>query len=175
MIHAEEVRASFERIGSGAEFSPCLRYRYALSRRWSDGPAVLFVGLNPSTADALKDDPTIRRCVGFAKAWDYGALYMANLFAFRSTDPGTMMIAGDPVGPDNDAWLRALSAMAHMTVAAWGVHGSYRAPFSPGPRDLEVGPLLPEVRCLGKNRDGSPRHPLYLPAATIPELYVCRR
>src|SRR5882724_4976365 len=96
-------------IGNGAVLSDCERYRYALWRRWAERPAVLFVGLNPSTADALQDDPTIRRCIRFAKAWGYGALYMGNLFAFRATDPRAMKAEADAVGPDNDGWLRQLA------------------------------------------------------------------
>jgi len=79
--------AALDQPGSGAEISDCQRYRYALWRRWADGPAVLFVMLNPSTADARSDDPTIRRCIGFARSWDYAAVLVANLFALRTPTP----------------------------------------------------------------------------------------
>jgi hypothetical protein len=106
--------------------SPCRTYRYSLWREWIGGDGyVLFIGLNPSTADETNDDQTIRRCIGFAKAWGFAGVCMANLFAFRATDPKVMMQAADPVGRDNDAWLRTLSDAASLVVGAWGVGGSY--------------------------------------------------
>lgn len=85
----------------------------------------MFVGLNPSTADELLDDPTIRRCVAFARSWGYGALCMTNLFAFRATDPDVMKSADDPVGPENDQHLQDLANGASVVIAAWGVHGTF--------------------------------------------------
>ena len=152
------------RLGNGAILSDCARYRYALWRRWSDAPAVLFIGLNPSTADATQDDPTIRRCLRFAKAWGHGALYMGNLFAFRATDPRELMAAADPVGPETDAWLRHLALDSGLIVAAWGAHGDYRG------RAAVVAEALPmHVHCLGRTKDGQPRHPLYLRSDAQPE------
>src|SRR5438034_1141192 len=107
-----------------AVFSQCRQYRYVLRRRWHDKlPSVLFVALNPSTADEISDDATIRRCIGFARDWGFGALWMANLFAFRSTDPTALLKVRDPVGPRNDWWLARLSLETTLTVAAWGAHG----------------------------------------------------
>lgn len=104
----------------GAEFSPCRRYRYGLYRGWQLGTGfAMFVGLNPSTADETADDPTIRRCIAFARAWGYGALFMANLFAYRATNPTEMLAQADPVGPENDATLARLAAQADVVVAAW--------------------------------------------------------
>ncbi|WP_276968362.1 DUF1643 domain-containing protein, partial [Metallibacterium scheffleri] len=120
------------------------------------------VGLNPSTADETQDDPTIRRCVGFAKAWGYQALCMVNLFAFRATRPDDMLAAADPVGPDNDAHLRALSGEAGVIVAAWGALGTHRG------RDVEVCALLPALHCLTLTKGGQPGHPLYLPRRLTP-------
>jgi len=139
-----------------AVLSPCGLYRYELWRRWSDGPHVLFVMLNPSTADATNDDPTIRKCIAYAKRWGFGAICVANLFAFRATDPKEMKRASDPVGPDNDATLARLASEAKIIVAAWGKDGSHLS------RDKEVIALLNNPTCLHRNNDGSPGHPLYL-------------
>lgn len=119
---------------------------------------MLFIGLNPSTADETQDDPTIRRCINFAKAWGFSGVYMANLFAFRATDPKVMMQADDPIGRDNDAWLRTLSSSASLVVGAWGVGGSYMG------RDREVCQLIGAMDCLGLTKGGHPRHPLYVRA-----------
>jgi len=144
-----------------ATLSGCRRYRYSLSRCWDSAlPTVLFVGLNPSTADALRDDPTVRRCVGFARDWGFGAMTLANLFALRSTDPAQLWTANDPVGPDNDDWISQLVESAAKVVAAWGAHGGLND------RDRRVLKLLPEVYCLGRTREGHPRHPLYLARVT---------
>lgn len=140
-------------------FSQCRTYRYAL---WRDFGGVvgegyaMFIGLNPSTADEVADDPTIRRCMAYAKAWGYGALCMANLFAFRATDPSDMKAAADPVGPDNDQHLLRLARDADVIVAAWGTNGIYMG------RDTVVRALVPNLHCLKKTNDGHPGHPLYL-------------
>ena len=125
----------------------------------------MFVGLNPSTADETIDDPTIRRCRGFAKDWGYGSLCMTNLFAFRATEPSEMKRVGQPVGEDNDLTLRKLAAGAGIVIAAWGVHGVYRS------RNRIVKRLIPKLYCLGKTKDGHPKHPLYLPKNSTPEPY----
>lgn len=144
-----------------ATLSRCRRYRYSLTRTWdTDLPTVAFVGLNPSTADARRDDPTVRRCVGFARDWGYGTLILVNLFAFRATDPSELLDVRDPVGPENDDWLARVAESADKVVAAWGVHGCLRG------RDQAVLGLLPSVACLGRTREGHPRHPLYLARTT---------
>jgi hypothetical protein len=153
----------------GATFSPCGRYRYTLDRRWGDGPLMTWVMLNPSTADAEKDDPTIRRCIAFAKAWGYGGLTVTNLFAFRATDPADMRAAADPVGPYND---RAIldACRGRVAVAAWGVHGEYKG------RALAVCRMIDQesngLRCLGVTKDGHPKHPLYVAGTTRPMVYA---
>ena len=145
------------------KFSPCRTYRYALWREWIGGSGyAMFVGLNPSTADEMLDDPTIRRCIGFAKSWGYAALCMTNLFAFRATEPKDMMAAADPIGPGNDAFLQELAPDAGVVVAAWGAHGAYRG------RDAEVCRMLPDLHCLALTKGGHPGHPLYLPKHLIP-------
>lgn len=147
-----------------ATFSPCRKYRYSLWRRWGDPAAgyALFVGLNPSTADEEKDDPTIRRCVSFAKAWGYSGLCMTNLFAFRATDPDDMKAAPEPIGADTDKVLLNLAKNAGVVVAAWGVNGTFQG------RDAEVLTLLPAMSCLRLTKDGHPGHPLYLPQSLKP-------
>lgn len=149
----------------GAVFSPCRTYRYSLWRRWdADGPTLNVIGLNPSTADEYADDPTIRRCIGFARAWGFGTLVMTNLFAYRSTDPRVLLTVADPVGPDNDQALRVQAYEAGMVVAAWGAHPLAVA------RSEAVRPLIQpySVMCLGATKDGAPRHPLYLPKTMLP-------
>lgn len=145
-----------------ASLSPCRRYRYDLWRRWAPGPYAMFIGLNPSTADETQDDPTIRRCIGFAKAWGYSALCMTNLFAFRATDPKEMKAEVDPIGWGNDATIIRLSADAGVVIAAWGVHGTHLD------RAADVVKLIPNLQCLGLSKDGHPRHPLYLKADCEP-------
>lgn len=140
---------------SRANISECGNYRYTLYREWGDGPMAMFVGLNPSTADAELDDPTIRRCVGFAHRFGCDSLGMLNLFAYRATNPRELTKVGDPVGPDNDRWLRDFGITAQIRIAAWGA-------FPVGKRAVEVLEMLPQVLCLGKTKSGAPRHPLYL-------------
>lgn len=145
-----------------AKLSHCRQYRYDLWRRWGEGPYCMFVGLNPSTADESNDDPTIRRCVGFAQSWGFGALCMTNLFAFRATKPSEMMASIDPVGPENDLTLLTLASGAGLVVAAWGAHGAFQN------RDQEVRAALPALSYLRLTKHGHPGHPLYLPANLIP-------
>lgn len=147
-------------FASGAAGDPSGRYRYTLWRRWDPmGPRVAMVMLNPSTADAVRDDPTISRCVRLARGWGYGSLEVVNLFALRAQDPRVLHRATDPVGPENDRYLIRAIRRATTIVAAWGNHGSL------GHRDRQVMDLLAargSVYCLGKNLTGQPRHPLYL-------------
>ena len=149
---------------SSALFSDCGAYRYGLRRRWADGPSLLYVMLIPSTADERRNDPTIERCERRARALGFGALSIANLFAFRATDPRDLKRAAEPVGAENDALLLDWHRAADMTLAAWGVHGAHlgrhRAVLS-----LLDGPL----HHLGLTRGGLPRHPLYVAYAARPE------
>ena len=140
-----------------AEFSPCRDYRYSLWRWWDKSKGyALFIGLNPSTADETNDDPTVRRCINFAKKWGYGGLCMANLFAVRSPYPWFIKCAHNPVGPENNKHLEKVAKDADVVIAAWGNDGSYMD------RDDEVKKLFPNMMCLKKNKNGSPGHPLYL-------------
>lgn len=155
-----------EAIERGADISPCGRYRYTLWRKWGPGGTCMFVGLNPSTADETEDDPTIRRCVAYATEWGYSGLCMTNLFAYRATKPADMMAADDPIGPDNDDWLRKLGSGASIVVAAWGVHGTF------GGRHATVRKSLPRLHYLRLTKDGHPGHPLYLPKALTPQPWL---
>lgn len=136
-------------------------YRYWLSRRWQEPErqrTMVVVGLNPSTADATKDDPTIRRCVGFAKREGCGKLVMVNLFALRSTDPDGLLRHPDPIGPENGQTLNAWIHPRFLCVAAWGAHP---LAFERGIRIVQSYDLL---RCFGVTKSGAPRHPLYVKA-----------
>lgn len=142
----------------GAILSDCGRYRYRLHRRVTASDRIaLFIMLNPSTADAEQDDPTIRRCMGFARAMDCGVLVVVNLFAYRSKSPKILTAAPEPVGPENDE---------HINAAAHGKHQGRDATI--------VGRLLLsgfDPVSLGETRDGSPRHPLYLSGSCKPLPY----
>jgi hypothetical protein len=114
-------------LEQNAVISACDRYRYVLRRQVGPGARIAtFIMLNPSTADATQDDPTIRRCIGFARQWGCGQLVVLNLFAFRATDPVDLKRAADPVGPDNESWFRRILPSDGPVVCGWGVHGSHR-------------------------------------------------
>ena len=142
-----------------ATFSDCRKYRYTLWRYWgglfSSGYA-MFIGLNPSTADETNNDPTVRRCIGYARDWGYSGLCMANLFAFRSTLPSAMLSVKDPVGSDNDKHLKAVAKKAGIIIAAWGNHGAYLG------RGEAVRKVIPNLHYLKLTKKGIPGHPLYL-------------
>jgi len=146
-------------------------YRYLLERTWDeDRPPVAFIMLNPSTADAHTDDPTIRRCVGFARRWGAGGIRVTNLFAYRATDPSVLKTAPDPAGEHCNDHIIIASSLALRVVVAWGRHGAYRQ------RGEEVLDLLSreagyDCFCLGVNADGSPKHPLYVPNDAPLQMY----
>lgn len=147
---------------SGARFSGCGCYRYLLWRRWAPGGLVLFVGLNPNRADAVRDDPTIRRMAGFARAWGHAGIVVANLFAARAATPARLRRLHSPVGPENDVWLDLAGSRACLNVACWGNHGRWLD------RDRQVWDRLPDWHVFRFNRTGSPAHPLYLPYGLVP-------
>ena len=139
-----------------AKLSKCRNYRFSLSRMWDNSqPHVMFICLNPSTADETEDDPTIRCCINYAKLWGYGGLYIGNLFAFRATEPKDMLAATNPIGDNNDKWLLKLSSEAALVVAAWGNAGKHMG------RSQQVRQLIPNLYCLKINKSGEPAHPLY--------------
>ena len=163
-----------------ANISTCGKYRYRLARIWDEKKArrAVFVMLNPSTADALIDDPTIRKCIGFAGQWGQqkwlhqigglGGIVVVNLFALRATDPTELSKSEDPIGPENDDYIRrelwAARAAGSIVVCAWGANKEATSRQSTliallnryGDRHntFRIGPLT---------KDGHPRHPLYLP------------
>ena len=150
-----------------ASFSADGRYRYSLKREWADGPRVCFVMLNPSIADAARDDQTIRRCISFARDWGYGSLVAVNLFAYISTDPAGLRHAADPIGPRNDVHSRRAHRGAALTVAAWGAHPSATE------RGRAVMRILgSNVRSLALTQSGAPRHPSRLRRDAIPQPWV---
>jgi hypothetical protein len=142
---------------SNAILDPSGTYRYWLFRSWDKSlPHVCFCMLNPSTADATCDDPTIRRCIGFAKAWGCGSLSVVNLFAYRATSPKELKLVPDPIGLYNYHFIQQTSHHASMTVAAWGVHGNQLH------QGQVVLPMLKNPVCLGLTSAGHPKHPLYV-------------
>ena len=151
----------------GTIFSPDRLYRYTLTRVWDeDKPAVAFIGLNPSTADEVDNDPTIRKCIKYAKDWGYGALVMLNVYAYRSTDWKALKTANDPYGKDNDAWLMKVYPHVEKFVACWGNHvkdvgksDGYMADYISAYIEDRVGDKL---TLLAETKQGQPWHPLYL-------------
>ena len=142
------------------------KYRYVLTRIWDEAkPTVVFIGLNPSTADEETDDPTIRKCIGYAKRWGYGKLIMVNLFAFRSTDPSMLKRVEDPVGPDNGSYIQKCVSESNLVIACWGNHGKLLN------RDKVLMGSLPNLVCLKRNKNGTPHHPLYLSKDITPMPY----
>lgn len=151
-------------VRGSALFSPCELYRYDLTREWGSGPTVVWVMLNPSTADAEQDDPTIRRCIGFSKAWGYGSLVICNQWAWRSTDPKLLLKLGDPRGPRNAEVIASHIANAELAVAAWGANAGKMAKVGYSRLNVEGMAQRCGVRmsCLGLTKEGHPRHPLYV-------------
>lgn len=155
----------------GATLSPCATYRYRLWRSWC-GPldrerTCLFVMLNPSTADALEDDPTIRRCVDFANRAGFNRLEVVNLFAYRTPSPAALKtFDGDAVGPANYLSVRTSARDAGLIVCAWGADGGYQDQDEVVMNGLKERGISAPIVCLGKTARGYPRHPLYIKGDT---------
>lgn len=147
---------------NGAILSPDRKYRYFLWRVFDPlNRAVNFIGLNPSTADECENDATIRRCISFARCWGFGAVFMTNTYAFRSTDPKGLQTTENPIGEYNDEWIKTVAAESGLVVLCWGNYV--------GKRGQEVLEKLKGRAChLGLNKGGSPKHPLYLSSNTRP-------
>lgn len=126
--------------------------------------------LNPSTADADQDDPTIRRCIGFTETWGHRRLEVVNLFALRSTDPNELMRSSDPVGLENDNYIKRALVNADVVVAAWGEHGALMSRSSTVMKTISNYGV--RITVLGLNQSGEPRHPLYIPASTRPKTLI---
>jgi hypothetical protein len=152
--------------GRDAWISACGTWRYGLSRDWGEGSCLAAVLLNPSTADAERDDATLVRMVGRARAGGFGRLVVVNLFALRATDPAALRRAADPVGPENDAAILAAVQGAGMVLCGWGSHGDLRG------RGTQVEAMLRArghgLWHLGLTQSGAPRHPLYVPKTVGP-------
>lgn len=156
---------------STAQYSDCQRFRYALTRIWQpDGPRLLFVMLNPSTATEVQNDPTVERCERRARALGFGGFRVCNIFAWRDTDPRNMRTAKDPIGPENDQIIHDACQWADQIICAWGTHGAH----------LQRGPAvetLMRASCdhlfhLGLSKAGHPKHPLYIAYAEQPRPWV---
>jgi hypothetical protein len=154
-------------LDSGAVISDCGVYRYKLWRTWNpDLPTCNFLMLNPSRADAVDNDPTATRCIGYSKAWGYGGLLITNIFALRSTDPAALKSAADPVGPDNDRHVVEVARSSSLVVAAWGAHPGIEGRVRAVRRMLaDAGVTL---HCLALTKGGHPGHPLFLRGGLVP-------
>jgi hypothetical protein len=153
-------------VHKSAWISPCQRYRYRLQRMWGPGLPVVWIMLNPSKADASQDDPTIKKCMAFARRWGAGGIVVVNLFAYRETDPVLLKGMRDNiVGPDNDAHILS-ETHGRRIIAAWGCDGTLYN------RDRHVMQLLAgrKVECLKLTKDGHPWHPLYVKGDTVPRI-----
>ena len=155
-------------ISTTCKFSKSRLYRYSLRRSWALGTTnqVLFIGLNPSTADSTSDDPTIRRCAKFAKDWGFNSLEVVNIFAFRATKPKDLFEEPHPVGIYNDSWIKKATQRSSLTVACWGSAGIYRN------RSEIIMDLVDNLFCININRDNTPSHPLYLNSKLTPRPYT---
>lgn len=144
-------------IKCDAHLSDCNQYRYTLSRTWSSETSLLFIMLNPSTADALKDDATIRRCMAFAFSNGFGGISVVNLFALRTPSPRVLKASTiDPIGPENDHWIEKMMSTHKDVVAAWGNHGNFLN------RSTTIRDRYQNLMCLSINGSGEPKHPLYI-------------
>lgn len=151
---------------TGAIIDVTQLYRYLLWREWDSAALkVGFVMLNPSRADGAIDDPTIRRCIRFAQSWGYGGLEVANLFAYRTANPNELRQVIDPIGIENDVYLRSLPHRVDQVIVAWGNWGTWQR------RDQVVLKLFntsTKLHCLALTKTGQPKHPLYLRASCFP-------
>lgn len=147
----------FKTMQRGCYPDPPKKYRYVLWRIWDEKkPRLLFIGLNPSVADAVRDDRTITRCIDYARRWGYGSLYMVNLFALRSTNCDALYTEKDPVGPKNKKVIREFIKKTSCVVLGWGNHGTHLN------QDKAVLTLVKNPMCLKVTKEGQPGHPLYL-------------
>lgn len=147
---------------SKAVYSDCELYRYDLTRSWGDDPMnrIVFIGLNPSTATEVQNDPTVARCIRYAQDWGYDAMTMLNAFAYRSTDPAKLRRVADPVGKATDQYIRRLTGEARLVLLCWGTHAVHL-----NREAILLEKLLRWDRplyCLKLTQAGHPSHPLYL-------------
>ncbi|HEY9081353.1 DUF1643 domain-containing protein [Magnetovibrio sp.] len=168
-------------MDKGAIISECGQYRYMLWRRWDKTkPRLVFIMLNPSTADADIDDATIRLCMGRARRMGYGGIRVINLFAYRATNPSELRQVDDPVGPENWKYLEqhcGCGAAGEMTIAAWGNDGTLKGQSRERWREaLEIicYDMGTPLYCLGLTKHGQPKHPLRISYETQPTLWMDR-
>ena len=155
---------------STAVYSDCEKYRYSLTRIWQPkGKKAFFVMLNPSTATEVQNDPTVERCERRSRTLGFGAFRVANIFAWRDTDPRKMRSSADPVGPENDAAITEGCAWADQIICAWGTHGEHLK------RGAQVEKIMRATNLplyhLGLSKAGHPKHPLYIAYAIQPQLW----
>lgn len=163
---ADKMQSLF--VSSGAVLSECGTYRYRLWRQWDDRlRSAAFICLNPSTADASRDDPTITRCINFAHAWKCGGIEVVNLFAYRATDPRKLspLPLAEAVGPENDRHIRAAAEQCCPVVLAWGANNS-ASRRSAAVLELLRGVFVP-LHCLKVTKGGHPQHPLFVKGDTV--------
>lgn len=158
---------------TNAKISECGKYRYSLKRIWDEEKSrVAFIALNPSTADEVNNDNTVDRCIDFAKSWGAGGMYMFNVFAYRATNPTDMKAQDDPIGSENDNHLAKILELPKVDkiIVCWGNDGLHRG------RANQVREILKNMQrdklyYLEINKNGEPRHPLYVHGSTKPTLY----
>ncbi len=151
---------------SGATLSKCRKYRYVLWRKWNKSlPTIMFIGLNPSTANEHENDPTILKCINYSKNWGFGGFYITNLFAYRTFSPAILKKNNSPVGQKNNYWILKTSKLTKKTIACWGDHGTFQD------RDVQVKKLISQLYCININKTGQPSHPLYQKSNLKPILY----
>lgn len=156
-------------IKSDAIISDCGNFRYQLNRVWDESlPIVPFIMLNPSTADGNIDDPTIRRCVGFAKQWGYGGLIVVNLYALRATNPKSLLESVNPFGDDNQLYLEKIFNDYNLIVAAWG-NSSVLSKIQKSNKLPLKGLQCSKLHYIELSQDGTPKHPLYLKYTDSPK------
>lgn len=157
-------------LENSAVISDCGQYRYLLRRVWDfKKPRALLIMLNPSTADARQDDPTIRSCVRLLSGIGYGGFEVVNIFAFRATDPNDLAKQQDPIGECNDDIIKMAVKRCDVVVCAWGAH---QIAEDAGMRILNFLSGKPAIYCFSKTKHGSPKHPLYIKSGTQLEVFA---
>lgn len=166
------INKAVNKMKRSATISPCNNYRYDLYREWDETKkTVMFLMLNPSTADGMTDDNTIRRCIDFAKRWGYGSLYVGNLYAFRSTKPERLLESPNPIGEENVRFIQEMSSQSHIVVCAWGNADIIKRLGKLYPNYNPLKGYTEKLYCLDITGSGQPRHPLYTKGDTVLKSY----
>lgn len=165
----------FNNLETGAIISECNKYRYKLWRIWdSEKPLVMFLMLNPSTADANSNDPTIRRCINFAKFWGYGGIVVCNLFAYRATNPKDLLKISNPIGDLNVVYIKECIELCERVICAWGNASivkkmAYMSVFF---NSITFG--RDKLCFIDRSKNGTPKHPLYLKSDLTPQKFILK-